>query len=113
MVIRRRRSPLVALGVVLVFSQAGAWAKVAERWNDLSLDPRVIRYDAENDKFTRQDSVFKIISKNKRPGGKHSYSGSRLNQFQFHGKPGRGGIYDALDAHKRHLDPRNYEYRRR
>ena len=113
MLLRRHLLPLLALSVVLGISQATARAKVVERWNDLSLDPRVIRYDAENDKFMRQYSVFKIISKDKRPGGKHSYSGSRLDQFQFRGKPGRGGIYDALEANKRHLDPRNYEYRRR
>ncbi len=111
MFLRRLGSPLFALGLLFVLSQAGE-AKVAERWNDLALDPRVIRYDADKDTFTRQDSIFATI-KNKRPGGKHSYSGNRLNQYQFRGKPGRGGIYDALDANKRRLDPRDYEYRRR
>lgn len=111
MFVRRGLSALFTLGVFMGFARA-AEAKVVERWNDLSLDPRVIRYDSDKDQFVRQDSIFSTI-KNKRPGGKHSYSGSRLDQYRFHGKPGRGGIYDALDAHKRHLDPRNYEYRKR
>jgi len=111
MSVRSHWWPLFTLGLLLGLSSATE-ARVVERWNDLSLDPRVIRYDADKDQFTRQESVFST-AKNKRPGGKHSYSGSRLNQYRFHGKPGRGGIYDALDAHKRQLDPRNYEYRKR
>jgi hypothetical protein len=54
-----------------------------------------------------------IVSKKHRPGGEHSYSGNRLDAFQYHGKPGSGGLYDALDDYKRGRDPRNYQYRHR
>lgn len=111
MISRRVFSPLLALSLVVGLVPAAS-AKVAQRWNDLNLQPRVIRYDAEKDDFARQSSVLSMVSRNRRPGGEHSYSGSRLNQFRFHGKPGRGGIYDALDAYQKHLNPRNYEYRR-
>ncbi|HEX5443142.1 MAG TPA: hypothetical protein VFW87_04900 [Pirellulales bacterium] len=109
--VRNHWRAVFALSVLIGLARA-AEARVVERWNDLSLAPRVIRYDADKDQFTRQESVFSTI-KHQRPGGRHSYSGSRLNQYRFHGKPGRGGIYDALEASKRHLDPRNYEYRKR
>lgn len=91
-----------------------AAARVARSRADVASHPRVIRYDVEKDHFLHQYSSLSMVSKN-RPGGETAYSGSRLNQFQYHGKQGSGGIYDALDAYKRRLkhDPRGYEYRRR
>lgn len=80
---------------------------------DLNYGPRVVRYDAEKDELILQKSV--LTRPLRRPGGDISYSGTRLKQFQFHGKPGRGGVYDALEDYHRELklDPKNYEIRRR
>lgn len=91
-----------------------AAARVVRSRADVASHPRVIRYDVEKDQFVHQSSSLSMVSTN-RPGGETAYSGSRLNQFQYHGKQGSGGIYDAIDAYKRRLkhDPRGYEYRRR
>lgn len=90
-----------------------ATARVVRSRADVASHPRVIRYDVEKDQFVHQSSSLSMVSKN-RPGGEIAYSGSRLNQFQYHGKPGSGGIYDALEVYKRRLnhDRRGYEYRR-
>jgi hypothetical protein len=97
----------------MVLSASIASAKIAEKWNDLQPGPRVIRYDAEKDVIIHQDSVLSMVSKKHRPGGEHSYSGNRLEAFQYRGKRGTGGLYDALEDYKNKLDPRNYQYRRR
>ena len=89
-----------------------ATAKVARTWNDLNPGPRVIRYDVEKDQFIHQYSIFGMVSK-ERPGGELSYSGNRLEAFQYRGKRGTGGLYDALEDYKLKLDPKNYQYRRR
>lgn len=98
---------LLVLGVDSIAS-----AKIARVWNDLSTGPRVIRYDVEKDQVLHQESVVSMASK-RRPGGEHSYSGNRLDAFQFRGKPGRGGLYDALEDYKKRFDERNYQYRHR
>jgi len=91
-----------------------AAARVVRSRADAASHPRVIRYDVEKDQFLHQYSSVSMVSKH-RPGSDLAYSGSRMNQFQFHGKPGHGGIYDALHEYTRRLnhDPRSYEYRRR
>lgn len=98
----------VAIGAASVAS-----AKIANKWNDLSPGPPVTRYDSEKDVIYHQESVVSMVSKKHRPGGEHAYSGNRLEAFQYHGKRGTGGIYDALDDYKKHLNPRNYQYRHR
>lgn len=108
----RSRLLLVAFTGLTVCTFSSSSAKVARTWNDLVPGPRVIRYDAEKDQLIHQHSVFTMASKN-RPGGEHAYTGNRLEAFQFHGKRGRGGVYDALEDYKLKLDPRNYRYRHR
>ena len=108
----KRRLALATLAALVLGAASTVSAKVARTWNDLTPGPRVIRYDQEKDELIRQNSIFSIASKH-RPGGEHAYSGNRLESFQFHGKPGRGGLYDALEDYKRKLDSRNYQYRHR
>lgn len=99
--------------VVLVFAvDSAARAKVARAWNDLAPGPRVVGYDAEKDEVLHQDSIVSAASR-RRPGGEHAYSGNRLEAFQFRGKKGRGGIYDALEDYKVKFNPRKYQYRHR
>lgn len=104
---------LTAVFLAMAFASASAAsAKVARAWNDLQTGPRVIRYDQEKDVLIRQNSIFSTALENRKPGGPHSYSGNRLDNFQYRGKRGTGGLYDALQDYKQHLDPRNYQYRR-
>ncbi len=109
------------LGMLVVLA-AGCWAvsgSTSEARNvrsrsELNSGPRVIRYDADKDELIRQESIASRAD-TRRPGGELSYFGSRLNQYQFHGKVGRGGIYDALQDYHREMkiNPKYYEYRRR
>jgi hypothetical protein len=108
----KSRRIVAGLTGVILCTASVATAKVARTWNDLAPGPRVVRYDADTDQLIHQHSVVSIV-KRSRPGGEHSYSGNRLEAFQFHGKRGRGGIYDALEDYKLKLDSRNYQYRRR
>jgi hypothetical protein len=108
----RRLLALAGAAFVVFGCNSIASAKISRVWNDLSPGPRVIRYDLEKDQVLHQESVVSLASK-RRPGGEHSYSGNRLDAFQFHGKPGRGGLYDALEDYKHRFDPRNYQYRHR
>lgn len=108
---RNRTTFVLAVGLVCTASTT-AVAKVARVWNDLSPGPRVVGYDAEKDEVLHQESIVSP-SPLHRPGGDHSYSGNRLEAFQFHGKRGRGGIYDALEDYKVRFDPKKYQYRRR
>ncbi|HWB09193.1 MAG TPA: hypothetical protein VG826_08215 [Pirellulales bacterium] len=106
--------PLFCSALIAVFlAQASvASAKVARNWNDLAPGPRVVGYDLEKDVLLHQSSVISgTVSR--RPGGEHAYSGNRLEAFQYHGKPGTGGIYDALEDYKNRLNPQNYRYRHR
>ena len=107
-----QRLSMIVTAVILGLAST-AHARIANKWNDLQPGPRVIGYDAEKDAVIHQDSVLSIVSKKHRPGGEHSYSGNRLNSFQYRGRPGTGGLYDALDDYKRGRDPRNYQYRHR
>ena len=100
---------LTLTGMLLAPSIASA--KVARNWNDLAPGPRVVRYDLEKDQIIHQSSVTSGL--NRRPGGDHSYTGNRLEAFQYRGKPGTGGLYDALEDYKNRLNPRNYQYRHR
>ena len=74
--------------------------------------PRVIRYDPVKDEFVHQRSLITSLPR-ERPGGAEAYYGNRLEKFRYVGRPGTGGIYDALDEHQRNsqLDPANYQYR--
>lgn len=92
---------------------ADARARNARSRSDLNYGPRVFRYDLKKDELIRQESIA-TRAHTSRPGGALSYTGTRLNQYQFHGKPGRGGIYDALQEYHRELklDPKKYQYRR-
>jgi hypothetical protein len=101
-----------ALIAVFLGPASTASAKVAQNWNDLAPGPRVVRYDLEKDALIHQSSVL-TGSLHRRPGGEHAYSGNRLEAFQYHGKPGTGGLYDALEDYKNRLDSRNYRYRHR
>lgn len=103
----------LAAGLLCGGHVSTAAARIVRSRADVATHPRVIRYDVEKDTFLHQYSSLSMVSKN-RPGGETAYSGSRLNQFQFHGKPGHRGIYDALNEYQRRLnhDPRGYEYRR-
>jgi hypothetical protein len=89
-------------------------AKGLFRWSDLNRHPQIVRYNPETDKITRQESVLTKSLTNV-PGGKESYSGSRLRQYRFNGKPGRGGIYDAFRDYPKKIgaDPTNYKFRLR
>lgn len=97
---------------IALASASAASAKVVERWNDLQPHPRFIRYDQEKDVIFRYNSIFSTALEHRKPGGPHSYSGNRLDSFQYRGKRGTGGLYDALDDYKQHLDPRHYQFRR-
>lgn len=104
---------LPAAFLAIAFASASAAsAKVAQRWNDLQTGPRVIRYDAEKDVILHYNSIFSTALEHRKPGGPHSYSGNRLDNFQYRGKRGTGGLYDALQDYKQHLDSRHYQYRR-
>jgi hypothetical protein len=98
-------------GLVLGTSSIAS-AKAHRVWNDLAPGAKVTGYNQEKDEIYHQESIVSVASRHK-PGGEHSYSGNRLEGFQFHGKPGRGGIYDALEDYKRNYNPNNYQYRRR
>lgn len=104
---------IVTAAAAIVLSIAStADAKIARVWNELAPGPRVIGYDREKDEILHQDSIVSAARRH-RPGGEHAYSGNRLEAFQFHGKKGRGGLYDALEDYKVKFDPRKYQYRRR
>lgn len=105
-----------AIAAALAISLAAVWAgtseaRVVKTTADLNCGPHVIGYDAKKDQLMHQDSV--LSRPWRRPGGDISYSGSRLKQYQFNGKSGRGGIYDALQENfdDLKLDPKRYEYR--
>lgn len=107
-----------AARAAFTFALAATWAatseaRVVKTTADLNCGPRVIGYDVKKDEILHQDSV--LSRPWRRPGGDISYSGSRLQQYQFRGKPGHGGIYDALQENydDLKLDPKRYEYRRR
>ncbi|HUY35980.1 MAG TPA: hypothetical protein VMV69_24795 [Pirellulales bacterium] len=89
-------------------------AKGIRRRSDLNSHPHSVRYDPLKDQIIRQESVVTKQLGNP-PGGKVSYSGSRLRQFRFIGKPGRGGIYDAFKEYHNRIgtDPMNYKRRLR
>lgn len=106
-----RRVFIVATAMLLGIASA-ANGKVFRVWNDLAPGPRVVGYDAEKDEVLHQESVVSIVPRH-RPGGEHAYSGNRLEAFQFHGKKGHGGLYDALEDYKVKFNPRKYQYRRR
>jgi hypothetical protein len=104
----------VAACAMLVACTAPVFVQAKEilNLNKLNSHPRIVRYDAKNDKIIRQESVVNIPLGNP-PGGKESYSGSRLRQYRFVGKPGRGGIYDAFGEYQRAIgaEAKNYKYR--
>ncbi|HVX11681.1 MAG TPA: hypothetical protein VHC22_10910 [Pirellulales bacterium] len=108
----KQRLVLATAAILFLGINSVASAKVGRTLSDLSQGPRVIRYDPDKDEVLHQESIVSVASRH-RPGGEHSYSGNRLEAFQFRGKPGRGGLYDALEDHKRLLDPRKYQYRHR
>lgn len=97
--------------MILTFASTTS-AKVARAWNDLGPGPRVVGYDVEKDEILHQESIISPVARH-RPGGEHAYSGNRLEAFQFRGKRGRGGLYDALEDYKVKFDPRKYQYRHR
>ena len=101
----------IACGLTVLFA-GPAEARVVKSRADLNFGPKFIRYDAEKDELIRQKSI--LTRPDRRPGGKLSYSGTRLKQYEFHGKPGRGGIYDAFEDYRNELklDPKLYQYRR-
>lgn len=74
--------------------------------------PRVEHYDPLTDKFRYIESTFAPYHVT-RPGGEFAYYGNRLQQFRYRGRPNTGGIYDALEEHRRKIgpDPVNYQYR--
>ncbi|HET6883027.1 MAG TPA: hypothetical protein VFI31_22860 [Pirellulales bacterium] len=102
---------MLAAAMILGTSNTG-WARAHRAWNDLAPGPKVTGYNQEKDEIYHQESVVSAANRH-RPGGEHAYSGNRLDAFQFHGKTGRGGLYDALDDYKRKLNPKNYQYRQR
>ncbi len=72
------------------------------------------RYDPLRDDFDYRESV--LTPRQRRPAwAERGYTGNRLRQFRYIGPPGTGGLYDALEEHKRSLplDPKNYRYRLR
>jgi hypothetical protein len=102
----------IALALVLSAAvNSTSEGRIVRSRSDLYYGPRVIRYDAEKDELIHQESI--IMRPQRQPGGAISYSGTRLHQYQFHGKPGRGGVYDALEdySRERQLDPKKYQYR--
>jgi hypothetical protein len=108
-----KRLWLLAIAATLILgASSNAWAKISRVWNDLSSGPKVVGYNREKDEIYHQESIVSVAQRH-RPGGEYAYSGNRLEAYQFHGKLGRGGIYDALDDYKRQFNPRNYQYRRR
>ena len=90
-----------------------AEARVVKSRADLYYGPKVVGYNQEKDELVRQKSI--LTRPDRRPGGNLSYYGTRLKQHEFHGKPGRGGIYDAFEDYRDELqlDPKVYQYRRR
>ncbi|HUY92394.1 MAG TPA: hypothetical protein VMV10_26870 [Pirellulales bacterium] len=107
----RRGSIIAALAFALAAFAGTSEARVIKSPADLNCGPRVVSYDVKKDQFMHQESV--LSRPWRRPGGDISYSGSRLKQYQFIGKPGRGGIYDALQENYDDLKlaPKRYEYR--
>lgn len=103
----------ICIGAVLAGGLGDASARVVRSLADLQPQPSVMRYDPAKDKFFRHESVYSTLE-SKRRGGDISYGGDRQTQFQFLGKPGRGGIYDALEGYRRELrhDAKNYRYHR-
>ena len=103
--------PLLALAVSAALGSTSE-GRIVKARSDLNYGPRVIGYDAEKDELIQQRSV--TTRPLVRPGGDISYSGTRLNQYQFRGKPGRGGVYDAIEDYHREmkLDPKKYGIRR-
>jgi hypothetical protein len=87
-------------------------ARGTQQFSGTQTHPRNVRYEPNTDKLFRQEDVLSK-SLGDPPGGKESYSGNRLRQYRFIGKPGRGGIYDAFgEYHKRiGADPKNYKFR--
>jgi hypothetical protein len=103
----------VLLAAAMAVSFCGtSEARIVKSRADLNFGPRVVGYNEEKDELVRQTSI--LTRPDRRPGGNMSYSGTRLKQYQFHGKPGRGGIYDALEEYHNELklDPKLYQYRR-
>src|SRR5690242_18072844 len=92
--------PALVLALSAAFGSTSEGRIVRSR-ADLNSGPRVVGYDAEKDELILQNSV--LARPLRRPGGDISYSGTRLKQFQFHGKSGRGGVYDALEDYHREL----------
>jgi hypothetical protein len=103
---------LAACAALLIATDRALAAK--PRYRVPGAEPRVIRYDITRDDFVRQESIVSSVKRDP-PGGRESYMGNRLTQFRYTGKPGTGGIYDALDGYKRELklDPKKYRYRHR
>ncbi|HVC98230.1 MAG TPA: hypothetical protein VND64_31455 [Pirellulales bacterium] len=102
---------LTALALAVpVACQAGG----PRRWSDLNRHPQIVRYNPATDTIMRQESVLTKSLVNI-PGGKESYSGNRLRQYRFLGKPGRGGIYDAFSDYPKTIgaDVKNYKFRLR
>jgi hypothetical protein len=89
-------------------------AKVYGRWSDLNRHPTIVRYNPLKDEIIRQESVLTKSLGSPR-GGMESYSGNRLRQYRFIGKPGRGGIYDAFGEYHKSIgaDPKNDKFRLR
>jgi len=114
MVIVRRVFTFAMLVVLAMAVPAVCQAKGLFRWTDLNRHPQIVRYNSATDKITRQESVLTKSMTNV-PGGKESYSGNRLLQYRFLGKPGRGGIYDAFRDYPKTIgaDPANYKFRLR
>lgn len=109
----KRTARFTALALVLLAALGStSEARIIKSRADLYYGPRVVGYNEQKDELVHQDSV--LVRPRRRPGGDITYSGTRLKQYQFHGKPGRGGVYDALDDYHREmkLDPKKYETRR-
>lgn len=97
---------------------AACWANpgevgAAERKRSLFLEPKPIRYHLKKDAIEKYYSVLSPRYDHP-PGGPTAYNGNRLTQYQFRGKKGRGGIYDAINSYHQEwkLDPKKYQYRR-
>lgn len=108
----KTRHAFIFIAALIFGASSSASAKVGRVWNELAPGPRVVGYDANKDEIIHQDSIVSIVPRH-RPGGEHAYSGNRLEAFQFHGKRGRGGLYDALEDYKVKFDARKYQYRHR
>lgn len=109
---RRSATVAVSTAAMAALLSSTSEARIIKSRADLYYGPPVISYNQEKDELVRQKSI--LTRPDRRPGGNMSYSGTRLKQYQFHGKPGRGGIYDALEDYHNELklDPKLYQYRR-